>query len=77
MGLYLTMSEGDTVNSRVLGGVLTTDPKLIPTQEWRFTSQGANRLSWASMNGLGMHPDSHNMGATVYLISGGIDLWEH
>ncbi|BDV36713.1 hypothetical protein SS37A_42430 (plasmid) [Methylocystis iwaonis] len=77
MGLYLTMSEGDQVNSRVLGGVLSPDPHLIPTQEWRFISQGSNRVSWASRSGLRMHPDSHEPGATVYLVSGGNDVWEY
>jgi hypothetical protein len=77
MGLYLTMSEGDQINSRVLGGVLSTDPHLILTQEWRFISQGANRVILASGSGLRMHPDSHAMGATAYLISGGDDVWEY
>jgi hypothetical protein len=69
MGLYLTMSEGDQIQSRVLGGVLATQQQLITTQEWKVTLWAPRSLQFISSNGFAMQTvnGAVNPGAAVWL----------
>jgi hypothetical protein len=54
MGLYLTMSNGDQANSRIWGGVLSTDPGLVKSQEFILTQSAVNTYRISSHNGFVM-----------------------
>jgi hypothetical protein len=51
MVLYLSMSDADGLNSRILGGVLAPGQPLIFTQEWRVKVWGDGQLQFISRNG--------------------------